>query len=118
MSQSKLDDLYDRLTSRKLLLCVTSVALAIWGYHAGIIDGDKMMTAISVAVTAYTAAEGASDAVAAWKAPSTPTAREIARAVLEERATQLRERFPDGPSDPDALISQPPKWLPPTPRYG
>lgn len=127
--------MYDRLTSRKLLLCLTSVALAIWGHHAGIIDGDRMMTAISVAVTAYTAAEGVSDAAAAWRSkPSAPdqvvnvdaastqarmpTAAEIARAMLEERAAQLRERYPAGPADPDPLISKPPEQLPPTPRYG
>lgn len=66
-------DMYNRLTSRKLLLCITSVALAIWGYSAGVIDGEKMMTAISVAVTAYTAAEGVSDAVGAWRSqPAAP----------------------------------------------
>lgn len=90
MSQSKWDDLYNRLTSRKLLLCITSVALAIWGYYAGIIDGDKMMTAISVAVTAYTAVEGASDAVAAWRA-SPPTVTEIADELERRRAASIAQ---------------------------
>lgn len=95
MSQSKWDDLYDRLTSRKLLLCLTSVVLAIWGYHAGIIDGDRMMSAISVAVTAYTAAEGASDAVAAWR--SKP-ADAITEAAIRLRAERLAQEHAERPA--------------------
>ncbi|HVQ45161.1 MAG TPA: hypothetical protein VMT30_09505 [Candidatus Saccharimonadia bacterium] len=102
MSQSKLDDLYNRLTSRKLLLCLFMLALAIAGYWGGHITWSEFQTAALGAVGIYTVAEGASDAVGAWRSqPTVPTVDEIAKAVLRERAAQMRQRFPDAVDEPD-----------------
>lgn len=50
---------------------------------------------------------GAGTATVNPEAPTIPTVDEIAKAVLRERALQLRERYPEGVDEPVA-------WLPPT----
>jgi hypothetical protein len=67
MSQAKWDDLYDRLSSRKLWLAILSIAFALWGYYEGRLDAVQFQTAIFGAVTAYTVAEGITDAAGAYR---------------------------------------------------
>ncbi len=110
MSTDRWDDLYDRLTSRKLILAVVSIVLAAWSYHAGTLTAEQFSQAVMVAVTAYTAAEGASDAISAWKTPSNYSPEfvdAVAEALLRKRAEQLAERFPDAPTvlDRNANVS-------------
>lgn len=89
MSTDRYNDLYDRLTSRKLLLAVVSIILAAWSYHAGSLTAEQFSQAVMVAVTAYTAAEGASDAISAWKSP-TP---ELVTALADELEARREERI-------------------------
>lgn len=110
MSQSRIDDLYDRLTSRKLWLALLSIGFALWGYHMGDLTAQQFQTAVMVAVTAYTAAEGASDALAAWGSkpptPTIPTVDEIAEALEKRRDERNQARL-------RALDAQMKPWMPP-----
>lgn len=67
MSQSKWDDLVDRLSSRKLWLAVLSIAFALWNHLEGRLSAVEFQAAVFAAVTAFSVAEGAADAVAAYR---------------------------------------------------
>ena len=85
MSGDRWNDLYDRLTSRKLVLAAVSIILAAWSYHAGSLTAEQFSQAVMVAVTAYTAAEGTSDAISAWKAPvASAPSPELVSALADE----------------------------------
>lgn len=70
MSQSRWDDLYDRLSSRKLWLTLMAGAFAVWNYLEGRLTPVEFQTAITAALIAYLGAEGLSDAAGAFR--STP----------------------------------------------
>lgn len=67
MSQAKWDDLYERLSSRKLWLALLSIAFAAWNYAEGRLSAVEFQASIFGAVTAFSIAEGAADAVAAYR---------------------------------------------------
>lgn len=67
-------DIYIRLTSRKLWLAILSVGFAYWSFHNGDLTAQQFQQAVMVAVTAYTAAEGASDFAAALRPKRSPDA--------------------------------------------
>lgn len=64
MSSSKLDDLYDRLTSRKFLLTVLGLIFAIWNYLEGRLTAIEFQTAVTALIVGYGAVEGVTDAFA------------------------------------------------------
>lgn len=72
MSQSKWDDAYDRLTSRKLILCLISVALAAYGHFSGHLSYVEFQTAVFAAIGVYTVSEGITDAVGAYRPKPAP----------------------------------------------
>ena len=67
MSQSRIDELVDRLLSRKLWLCLLSVAFACWNYTEGRLSATDFQVAIFAAVGVYTVSEGLTDAVGAYR---------------------------------------------------
>jgi hypothetical protein len=75
VSQSKLDDLYDRLTSRKLWLALLSVVFGLWNYAEGRLTPVEFQAVVFGAVTAYTVSEGLTDAAAAWHTSPDTTVR-------------------------------------------
>jgi hypothetical protein len=89
MTPERWNDLYDRLTSRKLLLCIVTIILAIFLYHTGDLTAVQLQQAVLVAVGVYTTAEGATDAIGAWR--STPT--QLATAMRNLSPEQRDELF-------------------------
>lgn len=75
MSPSKLDDLYERLTSRKFLLCLVSLGIFTLGYANGSLTYEDFSKAVLGAVLTYSAAEAATDAAAAWHTSPDTTVR-------------------------------------------
>jgi hypothetical protein len=67
MTQDRWDDLYDRLSSRKLWLCLVTVGLAAYGHFSGRLDYDDFVKAVLAAVATFSIAEGAADAVGAYR---------------------------------------------------
>jgi len=67
MSDDRLNDLYDRLSSRKLWLALLTIGLAAYGHVSGHLDYDDFVKAVLAAVATFSIAEGAADAVGAYR---------------------------------------------------
>lgn len=65
-------DLYGRLTSRKLWLCLITMGIAMFGYWSGNLTYNQLQTAILTAVGLFTAAEGLTDAASALQRRTAP----------------------------------------------
>lgn len=86
-------DLYSRLTSRKLWLCLLMLFLAVLGYRTGNLDYWQFQSACLVAVGVFSGAEALVGAAAALK-PKTATEPEA-----------LIERIAGLPTDDQRLIA-------------
>lgn len=86
-----LADLYERLTSRKLWLCLLMLALAFLGYATGQLDYRQFETACLAAVAIFSGSEAVVGAARAMKAPR-PPARAIDPRVDPEERLDADER--------------------------
>lgn len=104
MSQSRIDDLVDRLTSRKLILCVVSILLAIYGHASGHLTFEQLQMSVLTAVGIFSGAEGLADAAAAFRPkPDAPTQTvNVDTQAAPSRAEVIARKFPNGPAPPES----------------
>jgi hypothetical protein len=113
MSQDKWNDLYDRLSSRKLWLCVVTIALAAYGHFSGHMNYDDFVKAVLAAVATFSIAEGAADAVAAYRPkPATGDTQNVnvGTDVPVVEATTLKApaaRIRPSRAKPKAILTEP-----------
>jgi hypothetical protein len=69
MSEDRWNDLYDRLTSRKMWFAIAAIAFACWNYHNGELNAVQFQYAVMAAAGFYTVAEGAVDVATVVKGP-------------------------------------------------
>lgn len=78
MSQSRLDDMYERLSSRKLWLALLSIAFAFWNFHDGRMTAVEFQQSVAAAVITFSVAESAVRAVGAYRPkPATGDAQTV-----------------------------------------
>lgn len=108
MSQDRWGDLYDRLTSRKFLLCLFMLSLAIAGYSSGHSTWGEFQQAALTAIGVYTVAEGATDAVGALRpAAPDPAPTAVAPApslddLADKMVARIRQDMSPPPTPPPA----------------
>lgn len=86
LSAGKLDELFDRLTSRKLWMALLTIGFAAWNYYDGRLTPEQFQTAITAAALGYMGAEGLTDFAAGWG-----QRREEARAETEQATARALE---------------------------
>src|SRR5690348_11841334 len=89
MSQDRIDDLYDRLTSRKFILTLLAVAFAIWNYHDGELTALQFQAAITASVMAYLGVEGAID----YQSNKAPESDVIADKVMQRIEAKVEHQI-------------------------
>jgi hypothetical protein len=71
-TRSRTDDLIDRLTSRKFLLCLFVIVLGLVGFATGHLTYDQLLTGTLTAIGIFSGMEGLADAASALRPRPTP----------------------------------------------
>ena len=107
MSQSRTDELVDRLLSRKLWLCLITIILAAYGHTSGYLAYDDFVKTVLGAVGIFSLAEGAADAAGAWHSTPDTTVKTTVNTTNTDGPPEVKRETEAKPSARPKRVRKP-----------